>query len=103
MIDNTKESIEFLKETIKELYSIELIFVDLKMNEININWNDEKFIIPYENKREYLKDILSCAYDNEIYFNRIYNMLIRETEKTLKNNSQNIDKLINYSIKLALN
>lgn len=103
MIDNTRESIEFLKETIKELYSIELIFTDLKINEININWNDEKFIIPYENKREYLKDILSCAYDNEIYFNRIYNILIRETEKTLKNNSQNIDKLINYSIKLALN
>lgn len=30
MIDNTKESIFFLKDTVKELYSIELIFVDLK-------------------------------------------------------------------------
>lgn len=103
MIDNTRESIEFLVDTIKELYAIELIFTDLKLNEVNINWEDEKFIIPYENKREYLKDILSCAYDNEKYFNRVYNLIIREAEKTLKNNSQNIDKLINYSVKLAIN
>lgn len=103
MIDNTRESIKLLSDTIKELYAIELIFADFKENELNINYNDEKFIIPYENKRKYLKDILNCAYDNEKYYSRIYHMIIREAEKTLKNNSQNIDKLINYSVKLALN
>ena len=30
-------------------------------------------------------------------------MIIREAEKTLKDNSQNIDKLIAYAIKYALN
>lgn len=103
MIDNTRESIIFLKDIIKELYSIELIFVDFKINELNINWEDEKFIIPYKDRREYLKNILSCAYDNEKHFYRIYNMIIHEAKKTLKNNSQDIDKLINYSIKLAIN
>ena len=29
-------------------------------------------------------------------------MIIKEAEKTLKNNSQNIDKLLNYAVKLAL-
>lgn len=103
MIDNTRESIKLLSDTIKELYAIELIFVDFKENELNINYDDEKFIIPYENKRKYLKDILNCAYDNEKYYSRVYYMIIREAEKTLKNNSQNIDELINYSVKLALN
>lgn len=102
MIDNTRESMELLKDTIKELYSIELIFSDFKANELNINYEDEKFIIPYENRREYLKDILKCAYDDEKHYCRIYHMIIRESEKTLKDNSQNIDKLIDYSIKLAL-
>lgn len=102
MIDNTIESINFLKETIKELYSIELIFQDLKNNEININWEDEKFIIPYNNKRKYLLDILSCAYTEEKILNRIYKLIINEAKKTLKDNSQNIDKLFKYSIELAL-
>ena len=98
-----KECIELLSNTIKELYAIELIFSDFKANELNINYEDEKFIIPYENKRTYLKNILKCAYDNEKYFNRVYYMIIREAEKTLKNNSQNIDMLIARAIKYALN
>ena len=69
-MENNKECIELLSNTIKELYAIELIFSDFKVNELNINYEDEKFIIPYENKREYLKNILKCAYDNEKYFNR---------------------------------
>lgn len=102
-MENNKECIELLSNTIKELYAIELIFSDFKINELNINYEDEKFIIPYENKREYLKNILKCAYDNEKYFNRVYYMIIREAEKTLKNNSQNIDMLITRAIKYALN
>ena len=102
-MENNKESIELLSNTIKELYAIELIFSDFKANELNINYEDEKFIIPYENKREYLKNILKCAYDNEKYFNRVYYMIIREAEKTLKNNSQNIDMLISRAIKYAIN
>lgn len=102
MIDNTKKSIKLLTDTIQELYAIELIFTDLKNNEVKINYEDEKFIIPYENKRKYLKDILSCAYDNQKYYNRIYYMITKEAEKTLKDNSQNIDKLLSYAIKLAL-
>ena len=98
-----KECIELLSNTIKELYAIELIFTDFKTNELDINYEDEKFIIPYENKRTYLKNILKCAYDNEKYFNRVYHMIIRETEKTLKNNSQDIDRLIAYAIKYAIN
>ena len=46
MIDNTKESIKLLMDTIQELYAIELIFTDLKNNEVKINYEDEKFIIP---------------------------------------------------------
>ena len=102
-MENNKESIELLSNTIKELYAIELIFSDFKANELDINYEDEKFIIPYENKRTYLKNILKCAYDNEKYFNRVYHMIIRETEKTLKNNSQDIDRLIAYAIKYAIN
>ena len=102
-MENNKESIELLSNTIKELYAIELIFSDLKANELDVNYEDEKFIIPYENKRTYLKNILECAYDNEKYFNRVYHMIIRETEKTLKNNSQDIDRLIAYAIKYAIN
>ena len=97
------EYIELLSNTIKELYAIELIFSDFKANELDINYEDEKFIMPYENKRTYLKNILKCAYDNEKYFNRVYHMIIRETEKTLKNNSQDIDRLIASAIKYALN
>ena len=96
-----KECIELLTDTIKELYTIELIFADFKANELDINYEDEYFIIPYENKRAYLKNILECAYDNEKYYNRVYYMIIREAEKTLKNNSQDIDKLIAYAIKYA--
>ena len=102
-MENNKECIELLSNTIKELYAIELIFSDFKANELDINYEDEKFIIPYENKREYLKNILKCAYDNEKYFNRVYYMIIREAEKTLKNNSQNIDMLIAQAIKYAIN
>jgi hypothetical protein len=102
MIDNTKASIKLLIDTIQELYAIELIFTDLKNNEVKINYDDEKFIIPYENKRKYLKDILNCAYDNQKCYNRIYYMIIKEAEKTLKDNSQNIDRLLNYAVKLAL-
>ena len=96
-----KECIELLSNTIKELYAIELIFTDFKINELDINYDDEYFIIPYENKRTYLKNILECAYDDEKYYNRVYHMIIREAEKTLKDNSQNIDKLIAYAIKYA--
>ena len=102
-MENNKDCIELLSNTIKELYAIELIFSDFKANELDINYEDEKFIIPYENKREYLKNILKCAYDNEKYFNRVYYMIIREAEKTLKNNSQNIDMLISRAIKYAIN
>ena len=102
-MENNKESIELLSNTIKELYAIELIFSDFKANEFDINYEDEKFIIPYENKREYLKNILKCAYNNEKYFNRVYYMIIREAEKTLKNNSQNIGMLISRAIKYAIN
>ena len=102
-MENNKESIELLSNTIKELYAIELIFSDFKVNELDINYKDKKFIIPYENKRTYLKNILKCVYDNEKYFNRVYYMIIREAEKTLKNNSQNIDMLISRAIKYALN
>ena len=102
-MENNKECIELLSNTIKELYAIELIFSDFKANELDINYEDEKFIIPYENKRTYLKNILKCVYDNEKYFNRVYYMIIREAEKTLKNNSQNIDMLISRAIKYALN
>ena len=102
-MENNKECIELLSNTIKELYAIELIFSDFKANELDVNYEDEKFIIPYENKREYLKNILKCAYDNEKYFNRVYYMIIREAEKTLKNNSQNIDMLIAQAIKYAIN
>ena len=101
-MENNKECIELLSNTIKELYAIELIFSDFKANELDINYEDEKFIIPYENKREYLKSILNCAYDNQKHYNRIYYMIIKEAEKTLKDNSQNIDKLLNYAVKLAL-
>ena len=96
-----KECIELLSNTIKELYAIELIFTDFKINELDINYDDEYFIIPYENKRTYLKNILEYAYDDEKYYNRVYHMIIREAEKTLKDNSQNIDKLIAYAIKYA--
>ena len=102
-MENNKECIELLSNTIKELYAIELIFTDFKINELDINYDDEYFIIPYENKRTYLKNILECAYDDEKYYNRVYHMIIREAEKTLKDNSQNIDKLIAYAIKYALN
>ena len=97
------KSIENLSNIIKDLYAIELIFMDLKLEELNINWNDEKFIIPYENDREYLKGMLFQIYNNEKHFNRIYSLIIREAEKTLRNNSQNIDRLIEYSVKLATN
>ena len=100
-MENNRECIELLTDTIKELYAIELIFSDFKANELDINYEDEYFIIPYENKRAYLKNILECAYDNEKYYNRVYYMIIREAEKTLKNNSQDIDKLIAYAIKYA--
>ena len=96
-----KECIELLSNTIKELYAIELIFTDFKANELDINYDDEKFIIPYENKRAYLKNILEYAYDDEKYYHRVYHMIIREAEKTLKDNSQNIDRLIAYAIKYA--
>ena len=98
-----KECIELLSNTIKELYAIELIFTDFKINELDINYDDEYFIIPYENKRAYLKNILECAYDDEKYYNRVYYMITKEAEKTLKDNSQNIDKLIAYAIKYAIN
>ena len=102
-MENNKECIELLNNTIKELYAIELIFSDFKANELDVNYEDEKFIIPYENKRTYLKKILKFKYNNEKYFNRVYYMIIREAEKTLKNNSQNIDMLIAQAIKYALN
>ena len=102
-MENNKECIELLSNTIKELYAIELIFSDFKANELDNKKKKEKFIIPYENQRTYLKNILKCAYDNEKYFNRVYYMIIREAEKTLKNNSQNIDMLIAQAIKYAIN
>ena len=46
-MENNKECIELLSNTIKELYAIELIFSDFKVNELDINYEDEKFIIPY--------------------------------------------------------
>ena len=51
---NNKKHIELLSDTIKKLYAIELIFADLKANELDVNYKDEKFIIPYENERAYL-------------------------------------------------
>ena len=47
MIDNTKESIKLLTDTIQELYTIELIFTDLKNNEVKINYEDES-VVPDE-------------------------------------------------------
>ena len=102
MVDNTIEAKKYLEEIIQELYAIELIFQDFKRNELKINDNDEKFIIPYRLRRERLKDDLKCAYDKELHFNRIYNMIILEAKKTLENNSQNIDKLKKYAWNLAL-
>ena len=100
---NNKKHIELLSDTIKKLYAIELIFADLKANELDVNYKDEKFIIPYENERTYLKNILKCVYDDEKYYHRVYYMITKEAEKTLKDNSQNIDKLIAYAIKYAIN
>jgi hypothetical protein len=102
MTENTKGNIKSLIGIIQELYTIELIFADLKNNEVKINYNDEKFIIPYEYRREYLKNILNCVYDNQKYYNRICYMIAKEAEKTLKDNSQNIDRLLSYAVKLAL-
>ena len=43
-LDN--EQINFITETIQDIYTLELIFQDMKMNELNINYSDTKFIIP---------------------------------------------------------
>ena len=54
MIDNTIESRKYLEEIIQELYTMELIFQDFKRNELIINNEDEKFIIPYKQKEKNL-------------------------------------------------
>ena len=57
-MENKKECIELLSNTIKELYAVELIFSDFKVNELDVNYEDEKYKITYETKRTYLKNII---------------------------------------------
>lgn len=101
MKNDIKESKKYLNEIIQKIYAIELIFQDLKNYEINLNKNDEKFIIPYEEERKYLEEELKKFYNQSTYFTRIYNMINNQAKKTLKNNSQNLDRLKQYAWKLA--
>ena len=88
----------FITEIIQEIYTLELIFQDMKINELNINYNDTKFIIPNLNTLNSKLDLLATF--SEDIKNKIHYMCINEAIKTLKNNNQNIDKLMQYCIKI---
>lgn len=100
MLDTQQK--ECISELIQNIYSLELIFQDLKINEEIINWNDTKFIIPNHNKLEDCKNTLKSITNEKIY-NRIVHMIKNESIKTLKHNINNIHKVINYSYKVIEN
>lgn len=93
-----ENQIYFITEIMQEIYTLELIFQDMRRNELNINYNDTKFIIPNLNSLNSKLDLL-FTFGEEIK-NKLHYMCIREAIKTLKNNSQNIDKLLQNSIKI---
>lgn len=96
--------INTLIDTVKELYTIELLFTDLKVNRLyNCNCNDEKFIKPNLKKRNALLNKLKrlCNY-NISCFNKIHKKIIEESYNTIRDNSEDINKLINYSVDLVL-
>lgn len=88
----------FLKELIQNIYSYELLFQDMKMNELNINWSDEKFIIPSYNQLKGHYELLK-TFGDKVY-NRLSHMIQKEAINTLENNINSIDKVINYSYKI---
>lgn len=94
-----KQQKEFLKDLILNIYTYELVFQDLKQYEININYNDTKFIIPHQNALESYYNTLKSI-SSEIIYNRLINLIQKEALRTLKYNVNNIDKVINYSYKI---
>ena len=88
-----------LINTIKDLYVIELIFTDFRLNNVTLVKEDRLFYIPYKNKRIDLRNNLIGITGRKKY-KKIYHMICREAEKTLKDNSQDIDRLISCIIKL---
>jgi hypothetical protein len=88
-----------LINTIKDLYAIELIFADFRLNNVTLLKEDRLFYIPYKNKRIDLRNNLISITGRKKY-KKAYHMICREAEKTLKDNSENIDELINNIIKL---
>lgn len=88
-----------LINTIKDLYAIELIFTDFRLNNVTLVKEDRLFYIPYKNKRINLRNDLIKITGRKNY-KKIYRMIIREAEKTLKDNSEDIDRLISCIINL---
>jgi hypothetical protein len=88
-----------LIQAIKDLYIIELIFTDFRLNKVVLIEGDTLFYIPYKNKRIVLRNNLIKLTGRNNY-KKVYHMIIKEAEKTLKNNSQDVDKLISDIIDL---
>ena len=95
-----KNNTTFLISIIKELYAMELIFTDFKIHNTVLVDGDLIFYVPYRNRRNGLINKLKSFYTNEKNFNKVYDMIVKEAEKTLKDNSQDIDKLIECAIEL---
>lgn len=91
------EQKQFIKELIIDIYKYQLIFTDFKLNEFQYNNEDELFIIPYRNQLNSYIDLLKSI---TTYSKRILHLIENECKKTLKSNNENIDRLIQYSIKL---
>lgn len=97
MLDS--EQMEFLNDLIIDVYKSELIFQDFKINELDLNYNDTKFIIPQLNYMNENKDLLKNICDNDIIYNRLLHMIIKEALRTLEGNVNNINKVVKYSYK----
>ena len=95
-----KNNTSFLIETIKDLYAMELIFTDFRIHNTVLVDGDLIFYVPYRNRRNGLINKLKSFYTEEKDFNKVYDMIVEEAEKTLKDNSQDIEQLIKYAIEL---
>lgn len=93
------EQKEFLKDLINDIYKSELIFQDFKKAELDVNYNDTKFIIPQLNLLNDNKDLLKTICNDDIIYNRLEHMIVKESIRTLDDNTNNIDKVVKYSYK----
>lgn len=93
-----KDQINFINELIQDIYSTELIFQDFKDAELNINWDDEKFIIPYKNFLQEKKELLLSISNNKIY-DRIIAIINKQIKNTLLGMQIDLNKMYMFACK----